>query len=939
MPQQTCFQNSAFEGFQHSKVESLVTTARCKRLFVGTHEGHLLSYACSPSKSATALDEVQFRCVFEDTLTLNPSKARKHALSSMKIVDKWKVLIGIVDDCIMVYDIGNLQCIGQLLDTKGCQLFSVHEPSSLLCVVNKKKITLYNWKGSGFIPKREIILSETPKFVCSLSGAVIAGVKKQYELIDLSSFKTFKLLDLEKEHQMVGTEIPADTITDKGSRLLLSVSSTVGALLDSKALGDIVSHAKINWSSPALAVDTCFPRKLVTLQKDLLEIHDLNTLDLVQTISFQPASAMSIPGPPCMEIYRASQVEEHIFVSTSGKVETFVMVPIARQVMDLVGNFHYEEAIALCRQSAGLLDLSSVNVEDIHEKYAYLLYSKGDYELASHHFIASHVSVLRFFTLFAEFVPLSLMPSFEILVENVGLDRSDADKDKLTGQALSRAAAAVATFCAHHRVATRNAATDFEEEKNRSSRGSTLVFQNEEDPIVLAKLLDSILLSALVGCSPPKHDVVRRLLMEPNRCDVEGGALLLSSHGNAYFEALLWLYRSNGEHKRALNLLSEERCVDSVGWSQKQYYTWLAEYLRFLWYSEDGGQPMLTLQYLKQVLRYDPNLGLNVLTKRPKGGTNFGGKSVNLKEVLQLLEEVECPAPGNIKATILASYNAIVEAASQPASAAKNRKGNTKFGGISIPLVDGKALGLVYFEWLVGSGAAPPSMHDQFVQLLVDSIALYKENISESADVNEYQLRDTDSEALLILKVLRRKLRYFLQLSEKCNLQRVTKLLPADFLHEKALIKAKMGLFEEALKIYVFDLRDYAAASEFCDFLYSQKPVRDWRDSHQYFVMKNLNDTDIYTCLFRMILKGGEEEHNKASMRERIACVSRLAEIYYERISAVDFLGLLDTSTPVAEIMEYLEMVSEHNNAKKRTLQVSHQIMRMKEVMSRCGSS
>ena len=115
--------------------------------------------------------------------------------------------------------------------------------------------------------------------------------------------------------------------------------------------------------------------------------------------------------------------------------------------------------------------------------------------------------------------------------------------------------------------------------------------------------------------------------------------------------------------------------------------------------------------------------------------------------------------------------------------------------------------------------------------------------------------------------------------------------------------------------------------------------MRDGRDGQQYFVMKNLNDTDIYTYLFRMILKGGEEGQSKPTMRERIACVSRLAEIYYGRIDSVDFLDLLDASTPIADIMEYLEMVNEFNNAKKRNLQVSHQIMRIKEVMSRCGST
>ena len=206
------------------------------------------------------------------------------------------------------------------------------------------------------------------------------------------------------------------------------------------------------------------------------------------------------------------------------------------------------------------------------------------------------------------------------------------------------------------------------------------------------------------------------------------------------------------------------------------------------------------------------------------------------------------------------------------------------------------------------------------------------------SNVNNTELREKDTEDLLILKVLSRKLRYFLQLSEKCNLQRVTKMLPADFLHERALIKAKMGLFEEALKIYVFELRDYATAAEFCDFLYSQKPLRDGRDGQQYFVMKNLNDTDIYTCLFRMILKGGEDQ-NKPTMRERIACVTRLAEIYYDRIDAVDFLGLLDASTPIVDIMEYLEMVTEFNNAKKEPYKYHIKIMRMKEVLSRCGST
>ena len=86
---------------------------------------------------------------------------------------------------------------------------------------------------------------------------------------------------------MVGLEIPASKSTGKSSRLL-SVSSTTGSFLDSNALRDAAQRAKITWSSPILAVDTCFPNKLVTLQKDLLEIHDLNTRGLTSLPFHQP---------------------------------------------------------------------------------------------------------------------------------------------------------------------------------------------------------------------------------------------------------------------------------------------------------------------------------------------------------------------------------------------------------------------------------------------------------------------------------------------------------------------------------------------------------------------------------------------------------------------------------------------------------------------------
>ncbi len=41
-----------------------------------------------------------------------------------------------------------------------------------------------------------------------------------------------------------------------------------------------------------------------------------------------------------------------------------------------------------------------------------------------------------------------------------------------------------------------------------------------------------------------------------------------------------------------------------------------------------------------------------------------------------------------------------------------------------MPLVNGRALGIAYLEWLVSSGTAPANMQDQYAQLLMEGVPL-----------------------------------------------------------------------------------------------------------------------------------------------------------------------------------------------------------------------
>lgn len=113
-------------------------------------------------------------------------------------------------------------------------------------------------------------------------------------------------------------------------------------------------------------------------------------------------------------------------------------------------------------------------------------------------------------------------------------------------------------------------------------------------------------LFALMNCQPAKKTAVVELLKVPNRCQIESCSVLLASKGDAYIEALLWLYRSQNQHARVLAALTEDKCVTLGGWTRDQFYRWTAEYLQWLWYHEDDvNLPKQALLALKPVIEYD----------------------------------------------------------------------------------------------------------------------------------------------------------------------------------------------------------------------------------------------------------------------------------------------------------------------------------------------
>lgn len=93
----------------------------------------------------------------------------------------------------------------------GTTLYNINERAAILCVSQKHKMKIFQWQmGTGFSLRREISYPESPRAILCLgssTGSVVVGFKKHYELTDLQTSNSSKILDFDKEHRLVAFEV------------------------------------------------------------------------------------------------------------------------------------------------------------------------------------------------------------------------------------------------------------------------------------------------------------------------------------------------------------------------------------------------------------------------------------------------------------------------------------------------------------------------------------------------------------------------------------------------------------------------------------------------------------------------------------------------------------------------------------------------------------
>ncbi|CAM9318128.1 unnamed protein product, partial [Laminaria digitata] len=823
------------------------------------------------------------------------------------------------------FDLYTFRPLASIPSTRGASCFCVDEARRLVFVANKKRLQVLAWQAVSLAPRREFPLPETPRTMELVPGdagassgssgpKLVLSLRKEYSVMDaITGALTPALLLSDRDHldpsassmssgvsslggggSSHGIILPVPTSSARGARVLLS-SGSRGLLVDLMGRGH---EERLTWSAPPLSVCLSTAFFVAALPRQV-EVHDLASLAPLQTFD--------LSGATCMTACPVGGGRGDLtYVATATSVNMLKLIPIEFQVETLAEAGSYEDALSLCAMCKDMSVLGSVNVLSIHERYAYDLFSWGDYEGAVGHFLTAETPVDHVLSLFPSLAPPEFVPPGGSLEGTGSTNRSpnrgstthtEAPR-QLTGVSRSRAASAVMRFLERHRGAVvaaaereacRKAGGDGAEGDglNQAKAAQGITIGGDTGKIVDGDsrandtwvLLDTMLLSSYMQCSPPRHSALVELLSGPNRCSLEACAPLLAAGGPSFIEALLCLYRGRGLHEDALALATEERCVapsptssstasssggggGGGGWAAPQFRRWLASYLRELRMSPEVLHRALVLRSARPLLEADPALGLSVFLDQPRQGLHHGrlvqrrggggGVQSGRRAGVGAGTGVGGAADGRRTEGRLAPHDvvsflkAITPSESGRAKAEASAAATSSAGAdadrskpATIPLTSGRALAVGYLQALIDSaralggggdagggeggaggreGEITSALHDELAYLLMEGL-LVEQGVAADRGQSSRRLapsKERQKEEKGLAGAYRQRLQLFLQMSEKYNPARLLSVIPSHFLEEHALLLSRLGRHEEVLHIYVKQLKNRAMAETYC---------------------------------------------------------------------------------------------------------------------------
>ncbi|KAL2716858.1 vam6/Vps39-like protein [Vespula squamosa] len=555
------------------QIESMI--AYDDNLLIGTREGQIFMYNV-PSK----LDETHKLELLRHSKNFN-----KKRISQMAVVADYNLLILLTDGIVSIHDLNsvNFQLICQLQKTKGATLFALDVQKTKsstdekdivvrLCVIVKRKLQLYRWKGKKFeeCNNFELTVPDIPRELSWCGETLILGFRGlSYTILDLTG-KPKELFPTGKS--------PEPSVTKLSDNSFVLGKDSHSIVMDTE--GELIQHNPIKWSDTPSVIAWDDPY-LLGIVHDKLEVYTLEGCLHIQTIKDLNKARL---------ICRCKQGK--VFIASISSVWCVTAVDVTQQIRTLLEQNQFQLALKLTSLSDIIEEEKVKQTYKIQTLYAHHLFYNKKFQEAMDLFLELGTDPYEVIRLFPDLVTPS--------TGSHDLGDSSTNLPKLPNHDLEKGLRALIIFLTDVRYKlisdTKTKDKDNNKEKNvmESEKNLTAVATEQ-----LLKIIDTTLLK----CYLQTTDALVAPLLRLNHCHLAEAEKTLLIHQK--YPELIILYQTKGQHRKALELLEKHAKENDSSLKGTER---TIQYLQHL-----GKDHMdLILKFAGWVLEEDPEQGLRI---------------------------------------------------------------------------------------------------------------------------------------------------------------------------------------------------------------------------------------------------------------------------------------------------------------------------------------
>ncbi|KAH8811557.1 vacuolar morphogenesis protein-like protein AvaB [Xylogone sp. PMI_703] len=412
-----------FRQRDKSKIESILAFG--DRILIGLNSGILRVYRVNESNddigkqngSAKAGTGPSSPPLKATELLREVEKFSSKAIEQLARIKEAGILISLSNYYVSIYDEQTYTLQEQLAKTKNATTFAVTsnivrdpvtgvpEIISKLAVAIKRRLLLWSWHDSELSPNiteitvpesiRTLTWASATKIICGLnSGYVVVDVGTQAveDIVGLGAFggpsgsqgSRFGAVSSGMGYMGLGGYTPKPLATKLADGEMLLARDINSLFITSE--GKPIEKRQIPWQNAPESIGYSYPYILSLLpqSKGILEVRNPDTLSLLQSITLPNASQMHFP-PPTVSLAHAGKGFHVVSDRCIWRMET---TDYDSQIDELVEGAHYDEAISVLEMlEDALLRNKEERLREIKMQKAQILFDQRKYRDAMDIFI------------------------------------------------------------------------------------------------------------------------------------------------------------------------------------------------------------------------------------------------------------------------------------------------------------------------------------------------------------------------------------------------------------------------------------------------------------------------------------------------------------------------------------------------------------------------